>query len=71
MRASAYLNAFGAHVNVGFFHGAALDDPAGLLEGSGKRVRHVKLRGNPARCCAEWLISAAYRNFRLHLASSR
>ena len=32
----------GAYVNVGFFHGAALDDPAGLLEGTGKRMRHVK-----------------------------
>ena len=39
-----YVNAFKNHVNVGFFHGAALDDPAGLLEGSGKRMRHVKLR---------------------------
>ena len=42
--AFAYVNAFRAHVNVGFFHGAELDDPAGLLEGTGKRMRHVKLR---------------------------
>src|SRR6187431_2037113 len=40
----AYVNAFQKHVNVGFFHGPALDDPAGLLEGMGKRMRHVKLR---------------------------
>jgi hypothetical protein len=40
----AYVNAFTAHVNVGFFRGAELDDPAGLLEGSGKYMRHVKLR---------------------------
>jgi hypothetical protein len=39
-----YVNAFKAHANVGFFHGAALADPAGLLEGNGKRMRHVKLR---------------------------
>ena len=39
-----YVNAFTAHVNVGFFHGAALPDPAGLLEGSGKYMRHVKLK---------------------------
>ena len=39
-----YVNAFRDHVNVGFFHGAALEDHAGLLEGSGKRMRHVKLR---------------------------
>jgi hypothetical protein len=42
--AFAYVNAFRAHVNVGFFHGAALPDPAGLLEGTGKFMRHVKLR---------------------------
>jgi len=30
-------------VNVGFFNGAMLADPAGLLLGSGKRMRHVKL----------------------------
>jgi len=29
---------------VGFFHGAALPDPAHLLQGSGKFMRHVKLR---------------------------
>jgi hypothetical protein len=42
--AFGYVNAFKAHVNVGFFHGAALDDPARLLEGTGKRMRHVELR---------------------------
>jgi hypothetical protein len=42
--AFAYVNAFKAHVNVGFFRGAELADPAGLLEGTGKYMRHVKLR---------------------------
>ncbi len=42
--AFAYVNAFRDHVNVGFFRGAELADPAGLLEGSGKYMRHVKLR---------------------------
>ena len=42
--AFGYVNAFTAHVNVGFFLGAWLDDPARLLEGTGKRMRHVKLR---------------------------
>jgi hypothetical protein len=41
--AFAYVNTFKNHVNLGFFHGAALADPAGLLQGSGKRMRHVKL----------------------------
>lgn len=40
----AYVNAFKTHAAVGFFQGAALPDPAGLLEGAGKRMRHVKLR---------------------------
>ena len=38
-----YVNAFNSHVNVGFFHGAALPDPARLLQGTGKLMRHVKL----------------------------
>ncbi len=41
--AFGYVNAFKHHVNVGFYFGALLDDPAGLLEGTGKRGRHVKL----------------------------
>ncbi len=41
--AFGYVNAFKAHVNVGFFRGAALADPAGLLEGTGRLMRHVKL----------------------------
>ncbi len=39
-----YVNVFTAHVNVGFFRGAALPDPARLLQGTGKNMRHVKLR---------------------------
>jgi hypothetical protein len=39
-----YVNVFTAHVNVGFFQGAALPDPGHLLQGSGKFMRHVKLR---------------------------
>ena len=42
--AFAYVNAFKAHVNVGFFRGAEIADPEGLLEGTGKFMRHVKLR---------------------------
>src|SRR5437763_16561032 len=41
--AFAYVNAFKAHVNVGFFRGAEIDDPKGLLEGTGKFMRHVKI----------------------------
>jgi hypothetical protein len=41
--AFAYVNAFKAHVNVGFFRGAEIADPDGLLEGAGKFMRHVKV----------------------------
>jgi hypothetical protein len=42
--AFAYVNAFRAHVNVGFFRGAEIADPERLLEGTGKFMRHVKLK---------------------------
>jgi hypothetical protein len=67
-----YVNAFSAHVNVGFFYGAALDDPASLLEGAGKRMRHVKLRWAQqvnAAALSE-LIAAAYQDIRLRLGSA-
>lgn len=69
--AFGYVNAFSAHANVGFFFGAELDDPAGLLEGSGKRMRHLKLRwGEPVNEAAvNELIGAAYRDIRRRLAS--
>ena len=70
--AFGYVNAFRAHVNVGFFHGAMLDDPAGLLEGTGKRMRHVKLRwAQQVNAVAlRELIAAAYRDIRLRLGST-
>lgn len=68
--AFAYVNAFKAHVNVGFFQGASLEDPHRLLEGTGKRMRHVKLRwGEPLNQGAlEALITAAYRDMRGRLS---
>lgn len=71
--AFGYVDAFSAHVSIGFFHGAGLVDPAGLLEGAGKRMRHVKLRWgeNPADAAAlNDLIAAAYRDIRLRLHSA-
>ncbi len=58
----AYVNVFTSHVNVGFFHGAALPDPAALLQGTGKFMRHVKLRPGTSINAAELtgLIDAAY-----------
>jgi hypothetical protein len=57
-----YVNVFASHVNVGFFRGAALPDPARLLQGTGKFMRHVKLKpGTPTTPTAlSKLIDAAY-----------
>ena len=57
-----YVNAFTSHVNVGFFQGASLPDPAGLLQGNGKFMRHVKLRPGEATETAflRGLIESAY-----------
>ena len=40
----AYIGVHASHVNLGFYHRDALDDRAGLLEGSGKKLCHVKIR---------------------------
>jgi hypothetical protein len=62
----AYVNIFRSHVNVGFFQGAGLADPARLLEGNGKHMRHVKLRpgtvGNDA--AVSKLIETAYADIK-------
>jgi hypothetical protein len=69
----AYVNTFKSHVNVGFFHGSALKDPAHLLEGSGKRMRHVKL--NPGRepdaAALRDLIDSAYVDIKGRLGAGQ
>ena len=64
--AFAYVNAFKAHVNVGFFLGAELPDPNSLLEGTGKFMRHVKLRpeGEVDASALVKLISTAYTDMK-------
>ncbi|HUB84002.1 MAG TPA: DUF1801 domain-containing protein [Bryobacteraceae bacterium] len=61
-----YVGVFTAHVNVGFFHGAALPDPAHLLQGTGKHMRHVKLRPRTAvnDAALSRLIEVAYLDIR-------
>jgi hypothetical protein len=61
-----YVNVFNSHVNVGFFHGAALPDPAHLLQGTGKCMRHVKLRpGTTIKAAAlSTLIETAYSDIK-------
>jgi hypothetical protein len=69
--AFAYVDVFSAHANVGFFHGAALPDPQGLLEGAGRFMRHVKLRPRvPVDAGAlERLIEAAYADMKRRIVS--
>jgi hypothetical protein len=64
-----YVNVFTSHVNVGFFHGAALPDPARLLQGTGKFMRHVKLRpGTTINATAlSRLINVAYSNIKVRV----
>lgn len=60
--AFGYVNSFTEHVNVGFFQGTELPDPDGLLEGTGKFMRHVKIRreSSLAEDSLSALIQAAY-----------
>ena len=39
-----YLFPAGNHVNLGFYKGAELNDPKKILEGTGKTMRHIKIR---------------------------
>jgi hypothetical protein len=64
--ALGYVGVFTKHVNVGFFFGAVLPDPAGILEGTGRFMRHVKVRpeapvDEPA---LRALVRAAYADLR-------
>jgi hypothetical protein len=61
-----YVDTFTAHANVGFFRGASLPDPAGLLVGTGKLGRHVKLTPHAAldASALEAVVMAAYRNIK-------
>jgi hypothetical protein len=69
--AFAYVGAFKAHASVGFFQGASLPDPAGLLQGSGKAMRHVKLvPGHTVdQAALERLVRAAYADIKARLAA--
>ena len=68
--AFAYVAAYKAHAAIGFYRGAALPDPHGLLEGKGKAMRHVKLRPEqePSTSAVRALIDAAYRDMRALVA---
>lgn len=70
--AFAYVNVFREHVNVGFFRGTDLPDPARLLQGTGKRMRHVKLRPGQSihEPALQALIAAAHADIVARLQES-
>lgn len=55
----AYIQANAKHVNLGFYEGfEKLPDPTGKLEGTGKMMRHIKIRSSTeidAKELGEWL----------------
>ena len=65
----AYVNVFTAHVNVGFFQGAGLPDPGRLLQGTGRFMRHVKLRPGTATndAALHRLIETAYSDIKVRV----
>jgi hypothetical protein len=69
--AFAYVGVYRAHVDVGFFRGAELYDPKGLLEGTGKRMRHVKIRPGAAldSMALAALIDAAHADMKRRLGA--
>lgn len=71
--AFAYVDAFTSHVNVGFFRGAEILDPKNLLEGTGRFMRHVKLRPDSdidAAALTE-LIDTAYTDMQRRVETER
>lgn len=68
--AFGHVNVFKAHVNIGFFTGALIEDPKSMLEGTGKRMRHVKIRPEDdidSQALQE-LIRCAYRDIKDRLS---
>ena len=65
----AYVDVFRSHTNMGFFYGAHLDDPARVLEGTGKNMRHVKLKPGrePDSVTLRNLIHASYLDVKIRL----
>lgn len=69
--ALAYVNVFAAHLNIGFFLGSTLPDPAGLLRGTGRFMRHVRVAPEAPldRAAVRALLKAAYADLKFRLAA--
>lgn len=66
-----YVLPYTSWVNLGFYQGTSLPDPEGLLEGTGARLRHVKIRSpeEADRAAVRDLIAAALAERRAALGS--
>jgi hypothetical protein len=49
-----HIATYSKHVNLGFNQGATVDDPLGIFEGNGSRIRHVTFR-TPRDTKAKWI----------------
>ena len=67
--AFAYVSAHKAHASLGFFNGSELSDPDRSLEGSGKWMRHAKVKpgSEPARDALKSLVAASAADTRAAL----
>lgn len=68
--AFAYVGTFQAHVTVGFFHGSDLRDPTGILQGTGRFMRHVKLRDAQPDPALVTLIHVAFQDIQSRVAAT-
>ena len=66
----AYVDAFRSHINVGLYCGAFLPDPQGILIGTGKRMRHVKvnLDNQVDSEALQKLIEGSYQDLKIRLS---
>jgi hypothetical protein len=71
--AFGYVNIFTSHVNIGFFHGASLEDPAEILQGTGRFMRHVKASPGtlPESESLKALVRAAYVDIKARLEAEQ
>jgi hypothetical protein len=59
-----YLALYAEHINLGFYHGTSLPDPSNLLQGSGKGLRHIKVKsaGEASKPAIVQLVRSAVAN---------
>lgn len=68
-----HVAVYAPHVNLGFNHGAEMDDPEGVLQGDCKMVRHLTIRepGDLKKKYVARLVKDAVRDGRVMAATSK